>query len=307
MTLTPFLSDMRFDHDVAESTTTTPTVAPPSLWNFRQPFDPKSWPSVVTSSPTSSTRSSPSEVMEATRNFTHSYSSDQLASMLQRQFDEEDRRLAAERAELAVAAEKERVFDCGMCMDTLPEESIARIEPCGHSFCRECVRELIVSQIESRRFPVLCPTCTAGPGNSGHPESIGKITRNLVLDIGTTQEQYEKWIEMEMAEFLVLLQCRRCGQSGYFDKEGFNEARNLQCPVKDCAYVWCKSCQQEIVPNGPEHSCDGSSVQKPRLQWGTGTTFGFSWSSNRTRVDVNANVRPGDIRVQLAFLLKLPV
>jgi hypothetical protein len=74
--------------------------------------------------------------------------------MLQRQFDEEDRRLAAERAELVAAAEKQRVFNCGMCMDTLPEESIARIEPCGHSFCRECVRELIVSQIESRRFPV---------------------------------------------------------------------------------------------------------------------------------------------------------
>jgi hypothetical protein len=92
--------------------------------------------------------------------------------MLQRQFDEEDRRLAAERAELVAAAEEQRVFNCGMCMGTFPEESIARIEPCGHPFCRECVRELIVSQIESRSFPVLCPTCKAGPG-SGRPESIG--------------------------------------------------------------------------------------------------------------------------------------
>ena len=152
--------------------------------------------------------------------------------MLQRQFDEEDRRLAAERAELVATAEKQRVFNCGMCMGTLPEESISRIDPCGHSFCRECVRDLIVSRIESRRFPVLCPTCTAGAG-SRNPESIGsyvstfhhfkrfwtseltcvglviEVTRNLVLDIGTTQEQYEKWIEMELAEFLVLLNCRR--------------------------------------------------------------------------------------------------
>jgi hypothetical protein len=79
--------------------------------------------------------------------------------MLQFQFDEEDRMLAAERVGLTAAAQ--HVFDCGVCMDTLPEDSIARIEPCGHSFCRECVRSLIVSQIESRRFPVLCPTCTA--------------------------------------------------------------------------------------------------------------------------------------------------
>ena len=28
--------------------------------------------------------------------------------------------------------------------------------------------------------------------------------------------------------------------------------------MKDCKYVWCKECQQEVVPKGPEHSCDGS-------------------------------------------------
>src|SRR5258708_9868729 len=121
------------------------------------------------SSPTSSTRSSLSEV---TGSSTHPYTSDQLAVMLQSQFDEEDRRLAAEHAELVAAAEQQRVFDCGKCMDTLPEESIARIEPCNHSFCRACIRELIASHIESRRFPVLCPTCMAG-GGSSHPESIG--------------------------------------------------------------------------------------------------------------------------------------
>jgi Ring finger domain len=65
--------------------------------------------------------------------------------MLQRQFDEEDRLLAAQRAELA--AEQQRVFDCSVCMGTLPKESIALIEPCGHPFCKECVRGLIGSWI----------------------------------------------------------------------------------------------------------------------------------------------------------------
>ena len=36
-----------------------------------------------------------------------------------------------------------------------------------------------------------------------------EIMQNLVLEIGITQEQYEIWTEMEMAEFFVLLQCRR--------------------------------------------------------------------------------------------------
>jgi hypothetical protein len=109
---------------------------------------------------------------EATESATDSLSSRQLAAMLQRQFDEEDHLLVAERAELLAAAEQQRVFDCGVCLDTLPEESIARLDPCGHSFCRECIRGFIVSQIESRRFPVLCPTCMAEPGNN-RPESIG--------------------------------------------------------------------------------------------------------------------------------------
>jgi len=190
------------------------------------------------------------------------YSSRELAALLQLQFDEENRLLLAERAELAAAAQ--RVFDCGVCMDTLPEEAIARFETCGHPFCRDCVRGFVASQIESRRFPVLCPTCTAEPGNNS--ESIGKVTRELVLDIGITEEQYETWIEMEMTDFLIRLQCPRCTHTNFFDKEEFEETRDLKCPHTDCNYVWCKACQQEIIPDGPEHSCDGSSELKHLVQ-----------------------------------------
>ena len=38
---------------------------------------------------------------------------------------------------------------------------------------------------------------------------IVEVTRNLLLEIGTTEEQYETWVEMEMTELLILLQCRR--------------------------------------------------------------------------------------------------
>lgn len=186
-----------------------------------------------------------------------------MAALLQLQFDEEDRLLSAERSELAAAAQ--RVFDCGVCMDTLPEDSIARVEPCGHAFCRECVREFVASRIRSRRFPVLCPTCTAGRAN-GDSESIGKVTRELVLEIGITEEQYEAWVELEMSEFFVRLECPKGRHSSFIDREEFNEARELTCPLTDCNYAWCKGCQQEIIPNGPEHSCDGSSELKHLAQ-----------------------------------------
>lgn len=36
-----------------------------------------------------------------------------------------------------------------------------------------------------------------------------EVMRQLVLDIGITEEQYEVWVEMEMAELFVSLRCRK--------------------------------------------------------------------------------------------------
>ena len=194
MTSTLFSPRMRFG--VASFPPDTPTEAQSPLWTFRRPFDPKLWPSGMNSvtslfrcklqsfqlihdhhqhSLTTPTRSS---TTEATERSTDSLSSRQLVAILQSQFDEEDYLLATERADILAAVGQQRVFDCGVCLETLPEDSIAHIDPCGHSFCRECVRGFIVSQIESRRFPVLCPTCTAGPANN-RPESIGSYVLSI--------------------------------------------------------------------------------------------------------------------------------
>jgi isopentenyldiphosphate isomerase len=244
MALTLPYSDVRLGY-AAPLPTYTPAQLPHLA--FRQSFKKGSW--------SSSTSAGPSwgPLPDA-----RPLSSAEYAAMLQFQFDEEDRLLAAERSQLAATAQ--HVFDCGVCMDTLPEDSIARIDPCGHSFCRECVRSLIESQIESRRFPVLCPTCTAD--RTAGTEETGKVTRELVQEIGIAEAHYEIWVEMEMSEFFVRLHCRKCTNSSFFEREGMDEARNLRCPVTDCNFVWCKECQQEIVPDGPEHSCDGSSEMK---------------------------------------------
>ena len=80
----------------------------------------------------------------------------QLIRLIQRnQIDEEDM-LAAERAELAAAAQ--RLFNhCVCCIDKLLEESFEQIEPWAHLFHRDYVRGSIVFQIELRLSPLLCP------------------------------------------------------------------------------------------------------------------------------------------------------
>jgi Ring finger domain len=84
------------------------------------------------------------------------------AMHLQREFDEEDRALSTQCTELVKSGQG--WFECGICMDEMSTDSIAIIDSCGHTFCRECLRGHVTVRLYEHRFPILCPTCTAGKG-----------------------------------------------------------------------------------------------------------------------------------------------
>ena len=104
------------------------------------------------------------------------------AMRLQNEFDKEDRVLSAQRAELTKSAQ--RLFECGVCMEEMPEDSIARPDPCGHAFCRECLRGHVTARLNEHRFPILCPTCTAskGKGKEAAGGTCCERTVNLVIN-----------------------------------------------------------------------------------------------------------------------------
>ena len=99
------------------------------------------------------------------------------AMRLQHEFDKEDRALSAQRAELTKSAQ--RLFECGICLDKMPIDSIARLDPCGHTFCRECLRGHVSARIDEHRFPVLCPSCTADKGKG--KEVVGGMCRKRMV------------------------------------------------------------------------------------------------------------------------------
>ena len=84
------------------------------------------------------------------------------ATRLQREFDAEHRALSAQRTDLAKSAQ--RLFECSICMEEMPVDSIARVDTCEHTFCRECLRGHVAARLDEHRFPILCPTCTANKG-----------------------------------------------------------------------------------------------------------------------------------------------
>jgi len=166
---------------------------------------------------------------------------------------EEDRRLRAQRDELAKNAQRQ--FQCGVCFEEQPQDSVARLDPCGHCFCRDCIRGHVGSKLAENRYPILCPVCMSKKGK-GAP---GMVTDVLVQQIGISEKQYETWVELEMVEFSVLIQCRKCKRSAFVDRQDLDDTTNLACPLPECDHIWCKVCQQSITLGGPQHSCDGSS------------------------------------------------
>jgi Zinc finger, C3HC4 type (RING finger) len=75
----------------------------------------------------------------------------------QREWDENGRHRRAQKERLARTSR--RHFKCRICMEEHVEDNVARIDSCGHRFCRECVRNYVAFKLRENRFPVLCPVC----------------------------------------------------------------------------------------------------------------------------------------------------
>jgi len=148
------------------------------------------------------------------------------AMRLQDEFDEEDRAIRSQHDKLAESESAQRLFVCGICLEEMPYDSIACPDPCGHTFCRECLRGHVTSRLDEHRFPILCPTCIAskgkgkgGAGSTCYNRTVNfviiscyvslEVSQSLALQLGLTDKQYSIWSEMEMVSFSVLLTCRK--------------------------------------------------------------------------------------------------
>ncbi|KAJ7587962.1 hypothetical protein C8J56DRAFT_1004410 [Mycena floridula] len=200
----------------------------------------------------SRSRSSQDKGKTSSHRHSKSFSTDYDMQMrLQLQFAEEDSRLLAERK--ALEGQVQVVFDCGICLESLPEDYRAMMDPCRHSFCRDCIRQHIVTKIGEHRFPVFCPSCTSGDATQS------AISGDFIQMVGIPDKNFAVFEEMQLTAFSILLHCRKCQNSVFVDRGEYEEARILTCPLPKCNHVWCKACQQAVDVPGPQHSCDGSS------------------------------------------------
>jgi FtsZ-binding cell division protein ZapB len=177
------------------------------------------------------------------------------ALRLQREFEEENYQLIVQGK--ALQANAQATFKCSVCMDECPEDSIARVEPCRHAFCRDCARQYVSVKIKEHCFPIICPECATQKDKL----SEGVIDSFLLQQLGIEEKLYAIYEEMELSAFSVLLHCRKCNNTTFVDKREHQEEKIIHCPLPGCAHIWCKTCSKtiDIAPGEPPHSCDGSS------------------------------------------------
>ncbi|CAE6346143.1 unnamed protein product [Rhizoctonia solani] len=135
----------------------------------------------------------------------------ELALSLQQQFDDET--IEFSMAESLAQSLDQPKFTCGICMEILPDEAISRIDGCGHSCCRDCLRGDIQTKIEDRRYPIFCPFCVVGPdGDDDDDEDkdreVGIIPAWVVETIGISPELFNIFTELQLAEHSIMIDCR---------------------------------------------------------------------------------------------------
>ncbi|KDQ06302.1 hypothetical protein BOTBODRAFT_121700 [Botryobasidium botryosum FD-172 SS1] len=175
-----------------------------------------------------------------------------LAVALQGEYESENARIIAQQEILLQSYQGK--FECGICLETCPDDSATSIDQCQHKCCRDCIRGYLVSKIEEHRFPVVCPICSANE-NQRDPGIIGE---EIAVQIGLTQEQYQLWNELGVAVFSTVINCPKCEKSLVVDRDDYQANEIISCPLPGCRGHWCKKCSQITNPQ-QRHTCDGSA------------------------------------------------
>ncbi|KIM31026.1 hypothetical protein M408DRAFT_65506 [Serendipita vermifera MAFF 305830] len=181
-----------------------------------------------------------------------------------REIELRDLQLAAElqREEESIVVQHARLldmedtgFNCDICSEHWSIGMMSKVDSCGHAICRECMVGYVKSQLDERRWPVVCPLCRA---ESTKGAKHGEITREVCENAGADEDLITKWRDIELASVSVTVECPTCKKVFPIVTEDYNETEMLWCPHQDCEAYWCKTCSQ-LGERGQKHTCDGQA------------------------------------------------
>ncbi|KZO89747.1 hypothetical protein CALVIDRAFT_491431 [Calocera viscosa TUFC12733] len=141
---------------------------------------------------------------------------------------------------------------CAICLDDVAQAEEEVLQPCGHRFCRDCLKTHVSQTLEAGKLPISCPSCSADAA-----EDPTSVSREVANKLGLTEQQSKRWDELDLAHFSVQIECRKCNRSAYVDKAEYSAAHLILCPLPGCYHQWCKTCSKTVPFGGPKHDCEG--------------------------------------------------
>ena len=120
------------------------------------------------------------------------------------------------------------LLECTICTEDM---TVARVLPCGHSFCHKCLEQCLQHRVQNGKLP--CPTCRA-PYNVTNAGVTG-IPQNVFVN---------KFLEAT----------REQGESTHEPSHG-DPGVNPQCSIEDCsrsAVSYCINCEEYMC-----NKCEG--------------------------------------------------
>ena len=80
----------------------------------------------------------------------------EAARRIQEEFDREHIELSSQMARLRA---EHQLLECPICFEIPHEDAVAKINACQHKICRKCMKGFVISKLEERRYPIVCPIC----------------------------------------------------------------------------------------------------------------------------------------------------
>ena len=116
---------------------------------------------------------------------------------------------------------------CGMCNKLFGVVQIIKLPTCGHTFCKECLRNFMMRRINEGRYPIFCPACPiASKGTRVNDSDSGElflshfnrwiiiytfflieITQEIVDKLELSKQDLEKLYVLQLAAYSVILHC----------------------------------------------------------------------------------------------------
>lgn len=130
---------------------------------------------------------------------------------------------------------KYQSHECGVCFDVKDGTRFFRFE-CGHAFCVECSRALVISSINACDVHVKCPDTTCRELLQPHE----------IKDIVGNDQIFDTWTELSFKHAIAcdpeFTHCPRCGGVAIED----DEENCADCGV--CFWVFCTLCHDSRHP-----------------------------------------------------------